>query len=313
MTLTSLAAEYLAYKRALGYRFRNEATMLRAFCRQLGEASVPTITPDRVRILVHAGATSSATVAHKYRVWAGLVRHARVRHGVALAALPPAPPRRPSAFVPYIYSHADLTRLLAAVPAVCSPRACLDADVLRTVLLVLYGAGLRLSEALALTWADVDLAQAVLTIRQTKFSKTRLVPLGQDLAQAFGAYARRRQRRDRPRPTDPVFCMRDGRRGRGGTLEGRFRRRRATAGVGRKDAPAHHQPRLHDLRHTAAVHRLLQWYRRGANLQQLLPHLATYLGHVNLAATQRYLTLTPTVLHAASRRFARYAREVPHG
>jgi integrase/recombinase XerD len=68
-----------------------------------------------------------------------------------------------------------------------------------------------------------------------------------------------------------------------------------------------YQPRLHDLRHAAAVHRLISWYRQGADVQRLLPQLATYLGHVHIAATQRYLTMTPELLHEASRRFERYA------
>jgi site-specific recombinase XerD len=68
-----------------------------------------------------------------------------------------------------------------------------------------------------------------------------------------------------------------------------------------------HQPRLHDLRHAAAVHRLIYWYRQGADVQRLLPQLATYLGHVHISATQRYLTMTPELLHEASQRFERYA------
>ena len=68
-----------------------------------------------------------------------------------------------------------------------------------------------------------------------------------------------------------------------------------------------YQPRLHDLRHAAAVHRLISWYRQGADVQRLLPQLATYLGHVHIAATQRYLTMTPELLYEASQRFERYA------
>jgi integrase/recombinase XerD len=69
-----------------------------------------------------------------------------------------------------------------------------------------------------------------------------------------------------------------------------------------------HQPRLHDLRHAAAVHRLVFWYRQGADVQRLLPQLSTYLGHVHIAATQRYLTLTAELLQEASQRFEQYAR-----
>ena len=83
------------------------------------------------------------------------------------------------------------------------------------------------------------------------------------------------------------------------------------AGVSRHDG-AQYQPRIHDLRHSGAVHRLVAWYRSGADLQRLLPQLATYLGHIDLAATQRYLTMTPALLREASLRFERYAREPHH-
>jgi len=72
------------------------------------------------------------------------------------------------------------------------------------------------------------------------------------------------------------------------------------------------QPRLHDMRHSFAVHRLISWYRQGADVQRLLPQLATYLGHVHIAATQRYLTMTPELLREASQRFERYAWEGAH-
>lgn len=85
-----------------------------------------------------------------------------------------------------------------------------------------------------------------------------------------------------------------------------FCRLRESAGVHRHDG-ARYQPRLHDLRHGFAVHRLVSWYRQGADVQRLLPQLATYLGHVHVAATQRYLTMTPELLHEASLRFERYA------
>jgi integrase/recombinase XerD len=91
-----------------------------------------------------------------------------------------------------------------------------------------------------------------------------------------------------------------------------FDRLRRRAGVQRSDG-SRYQPRLHDLRHAFAVHRLVSWYRQGADVQRLLPQLATYLGHVHLAATQRYLTLTPELLQQASQRFEAYAGELAHG
>jgi integrase len=105
---------------------------------------------------------------------------------------------------------------------------------------------------------------------------------------------------------EPFFALRDGRRVSQSVARRIFASVRALAGV-RRQEQCRYQPRLHDLRHTAAVHRLIAWYRNGEDLQILLPKLVTYLGHVNLAATQHYLTLTPDLLNEASARFERYA------
>lgn len=109
----------------------------------------------------------------------------------------------------------------------------------------------------------------------------------------------------------PLFCFRDGASLSKSAAQSAFRRLRAAAGVVREGGQRQ-QPRLHDLRHSAAVHRLVAWYRSGADLHDLLPKLATYLGHVNLSATQHYLTMTPELLHTASLRFEPYAMEKSH-
>lgn len=96
-----------------------------------------------------------------------------------------------------------------------------------------------------------------------------------------------------------------------GAVERTFRHLCRSIGIERAGGPRN-QPRLHDLRHTAAVHRVIAWYRGGEDVQRLLPHLATYLGHVHIVATQRYLTLTPELLGEASARFERYASEIDH-
>ncbi len=110
----------------------------------------------------------------------------------------------------------------------------------------------------------------------------------------------------------PFFVLRRGAPVSIQIVEQAFTRLRRYAGVGRADG-ARYQPRLHDMRHSFAVHRLTSWYRQGADVQKLLPQLATYLGHVSIVATQVYLTMTPELLHAASVRFEQYAfKEVHH-
>jgi site-specific recombinase XerD len=213
--------------------------------------------------------------------------------------------------VPYIYSQAEIKRLLDATPGACGRQVPLDAYVFRAMLLLLYGACLRLGEALRLTMNDVDLDQALLCIQQTKFYKTRLVPLGQDLTRVLNQYVQQRNSIHSKESTAPFFCFRDGRPLSQSAVRSAFRRLRLQTGVQRIDG-ARYQPRLHDLRHAGAVHRLVAWYRTGADVQRLLPQLATYLGHINLSATQRYLTLTPELWREASLRFECYYKETSH-
>jgi len=313
MKLRDLISDYLAFRRALGHGLAGEAFILHAFCKSTGHESLSALTAHEVRAYLYHGDVSQETVAKRHRALSGLYRYLAGRHGIHLPALPRAPQSRTTAFVPYIYSHEELKRLLQATPIACqNSLALFDADTLRTVLLLLYGAGLRLGEAIRLNVGDVDLDEAVLTVRQTKFHKTRLVPLGQDLTRVLIDHRQRCDRRRVPDPDCPFFRLRNGERIKQSTTERTFRSLRTIARVSRKGG-SRQQPRLHDLRHTAAVHRLIAWYRRGADLQDLLPRLATYLGHKDLSGTRRYLTLTPPLLREASKRFERYAAGGRHG
>jgi len=173
---------------------------------------------------------------------------------------------------------------------------------------LLYATGLRISEALNLNLADVDLDDSVLYIRESKFYKTRLVPTGKDLTQVLREYAQLRYKRSPVDPDTPFLLTARGKRVSRAGAEEAFKQMRAQAMVHRDDG-ARYQPRLHDLRHTAAVTRLVRWYREGVNVQRLLPQLATYLGHVHITGTQRYLSMTPELLQQASVRFEQFVFE----
>jgi integrase len=222
--------------------------------------------------------------------------------------VPAAAPKLPQRFVPYIYSREELQRLLSAIPT--EPLAGLSASTLRTLLLLLYGAGLRISEALVLTEADVQADTRLLWIRQSKFFKSRWVPVGRPLAEVLARY-RQQQPVRQPDQRQAFFQTVGGSPVNRAAVERAFRVLRQSAGVQRPDG-TRYQPRLHDLRHSFAVHRLVAWYRQGADVSRLLPKLSTFLGHVDLAATQHYLTLTPELSEQASRRFERYALRGGH-
>jgi integrase/recombinase XerD len=305
MKLSDLASRYVAYKQDMGMRFHTEARTLKSFCRTMGDVAMAEITPDRVLAYIAGTGPVTRFWHRKYEVLRGLYRFAAARGHVECSPLPRIIPAAPE-FVPHIFSHDELQRLLDAGIWCEGPRSKLEPHTWRMLILLLYGAALRISKALALTLADVDLSAGILTIRESKFYKTRLVPMSAELTSVLQTYVAWRDREHSPGPNAALFLTRNGAPLARYTAENVFRRLRVRAGVLRRDG-GRHQPRLHDLRHAAAVHRLISWYRQGADVQRLLPQLATYLGHIHIAATQRYLTMTPELLYEASQRFEQYA------
>jgi site-specific recombinase XerD len=307
MKISEVVCLYISHKRALGYRFRAEEAILRSFYKEVGDDPIQSTKAEAVLDFLNGNKPVTEYWAKKHRVLSGLYRFSLARGLAKVSPLPLVIPKPTvPAFVPYIYSHEELKRLFDAVPAACAGRVPIDEEVFRTLLLLLYGAGLRIGEALSLTMGDVNLRQAYLHIRETKFFKSRLVPMGKDLNALMTEYVLRGQRRHMLPEKAPLFCFHDSSPLSKSATRSAFRRLRSHAGVLREGGPRR-QPRLHDLRHTAAVHRLIAWYRGGEDLQKLLPKLATYLGHVDLSSTQRYLTMTPELLLQASLRFEQYA------
>jgi len=310
MNLPQVVHDYVALKQSMGSRFRTEAAILKAFCKAVGDVAITDVEPQQVARYLAGSGPVTRYWHRKYEALTGFYRFALGRGYVALSPLPKTVPQRPEPFRPYIFPEEELRRLFKAAGELEAPRMALQGTTLRPLLPLLYGAGLRISEALALTLADVDLSAQVLTIRESKFYKTRLVPIGPRLTAVLRIYADDRRRQGHA--NDPFFVTRTDTAVTRGMAESAFVGLRNSADIARADG-ARYQPRLHDLRHTMAVHRLVAWYREGADVQRLLPQLATYLGHVDVAATQRYLTMTPALLDAASRRFERYAQpEVDH-
>jgi len=303
MNLQRLIEQYIAYQRSLGTLFRSEAALLRAFGRACGpRASVASVRVRQVDAFLGKARPVTRTWFTKLSCLRCFFRYAMSRGYATTAPLPTVMPMRPPAFIPYIYTREQLRLVIQMVESRQRNRL-LEPATLRTMILVYYGTGLRLCEATNLTCADVDLSQSILTIRNTKFGKTRLVPVGPQLNQALVQYDGTRLRR---RSTEtPFFTTVTGGSVPPWTIQQNFQVLCDRADIRRADTGK--RPRLHDLRHTFAVHRLISWYEQGADVQRLLHHLSVYLGHVHLRYTQVYLSMTPELLCEASRRFERYA------
>jgi integrase/recombinase XerD len=170
MTLEDIIANYITQQRSPGKRYLAEANILKAFGRSVGDAPVRDIRPEIISRFVDRGATSYETRSKKYRALEGLFFFAVSRHLLKISPMPRRQKRVYPTFTPYIYSEAELKRLLAAIPiATEAPWQAIDADTLRTFVLLLYGAGLRRGEAMRLKIEDVGIEQSLIHVRQTKF------------------------------------------------------------------------------------------------------------------------------------------------
>jgi integrase len=175
----------------------------------------------------------------------------------------------------------------------------------KTLVAFLTVTGMRLGEALALDRNDVDLVGGIVSIRETKFRKARLVPIHASTRRALQLYCRRRDRIFPSPATDAFFLSAHGRRLLKRQVEATFVR--ISRQVGLRSASQSYGPRLHDLRHRFAVQTLVRWYRRNADAEKHLPKLSTYLGHNHVTDTYWYITAVPELLQRAAARMEKRA------
>jgi integrase len=303
MKLRQAVEHYISLKQSLGFRFATDSQILKAFCQAMGQIRIGQVKPTSVRVYLDGSSPVTRNWERKWVALRGFYDFALARGLVRRSPMPTWAPKVARTFTPHVYSLEELRRLLQAIPTERAAKG-LSAPTLRTLLLLLYGAGLRISEALQLEETDVDLEERLLSVRKSKFFKSRLVPIGPKLAQVLKDYAGKRS--ETRYPNRPFFKTEQGAPVTCGTVERAFRKLCVVAEVKRTDGTGY-QPRLHDLRHAMATHCLVSWYRQGRDTQSLLIQLSAYLGHVDIAGTQKYLTMTPELRGQASGRFARYA------
>ena len=307
MKLAAAIKQYVEYKRSLGMLFKSASVRLNAFLAEVGDVELDNISPSQV--LSYLDGTVGPTTYHWFSKLDALrpfFRYATDRGYLKACPLPKILPKKPPQFRPYIYTVAEVKRLLDAADSRYQSDWLLDPHTARTMILLLYGTGMRIGEATRLKLEDVDLDNQLLTIRQTKFFKSRLVPVGDDLARVLHSYHAQQWTGWSPTAESTFLSCRGRKPIKHQTARLVFYRMREEAKVWREET-ASYQPRLHDFRHTFAVTRLVTWYREGKNVQRLLPHLSTYLGHARLQDTTRYLDMTKELMKEASQCFERYA------
>ncbi len=294
--LEKLITDYLALRRSLGYKLETNELFLHQFRRHLEQADIPVITVD---VMVQwAVAPNGAPGWHAKRLGALRV-FARWAH-VFDPGIPIPPtellPLRATRSVAFIYSPEQVQALLREAARI--HRYPMVAATYSTLIGLLACTGLRVGEALRLN--RTDLADGVLTITDTKFGKTRLVPLHESAADALADYGNVRDQVLGDIATDALFASTTGTRLIYKNVHRRFHRLVIAAGITAQSSAA--RPRIHDLRHTFAVTTMLEAYRDGRNPAEVLPILSTYLGHASPASTYWYLQADPQLLAAAATR-----------
>jgi integrase len=304
--LRQALAGYLTTRRSLGYKLDRAEKLLGQLITYLEDAGAATVTTEH--------ALAWATLPGGDRRWhAGRLTVAR-RFAIYLQATDPAAevppagliPSRPCRATPYLYSDAEIGALIAAAAGLRFP---LRAATYQTLVGLLAVTGLRVSEAIRLDLADLDFTRGVLTVRESKFGKSRLVPLHPTTMAALRGYLQLRRRAGAGNSTPAVFISAAGTRLRYCNVHATWKKLVASAGLTPRSASC--RPRIHDLRHSLAVRSLLDAYAAGQDGQARLALLSTYLGHTDPASTYWYLSAAPELLALAGQRLERHLQEQP--
>lgn len=289
--------EYLTARRALGFKLVHPGRILAQMVAHVEAAGSPVLTCElMIEWAQLPGSAAPITVSHRI----GAAR----KFAVYMAAIDPATEipapgvlaARQIRQAPYLWSQSDIVRLLRAA-ARLSPD--LHARTCQTLFGLLAVTGMRVGEALRLTGRDADLAEGVLTVRESKFGRSRLVPLHPQTTEALTVYAAHRSRTGHgDEATGAFFVNRHGRALRYASAHTAFVG--LTIELGLRTATVH--PRMHDLRHSFAVNTLIGWYRAGDDVGARIGVLSTYLGHVAPSGTYWYLTAVPELMELAATR-----------
>lgn len=308
--LNDALREYVAVRRALGTQFREPAVTLGHFVEFLEHVGAEFITTN---LALHWAREPEGV---QRATWARRLSMVR-RFAVWLSGFDPrteVPPRglieaRHRRTKPHIFTQQEIEQLMAEASRLPSPTG-LRALTYGTLIGLLAATGLRPGEVPALDVHDVDLTNGILAIRQTKFGKSRFVPVDDSTRAALAHYAQRRDELCPHRGTGAFLVSERGTR-----LDQRAARRtfaKLSYAIGLRTATEGQRsgrgPRLQDLRHTFATRRLVEWYRAGLNVEREMPKLTTYLGHVSTSTTYWYIEAVPELLQLATEYLASHRR-----
>jgi integrase/recombinase XerD len=309
--LALVLARYVDLKRSLGRRFATATRTLQSLDRFLDSASYPDLTGEAFRAwcLAQEAVSSGVRRVRMLEVY----NFCLYRQRTESRCFEPDPRTFPDyhqPLKPYIFSEAEVAAMLNATSGLKrTPSSPLRPEVIRLSIILLFTTGIRRGELLNLALADYDHREC-LHIRETKFYKSRLLPINRDIAEEIERYLRARLRRRVPVSPETRLiwnATQGGRAYTGPGLQGCLRPLLQKCGI---TTAKGRLPRIQDLRHSFAVNALLRWYRMGADVEAKLPLLATYMGHGSAVSTHHYLHFIEPLRTAASARFASHYGEL---
>lgn len=311
MIIKNAVSQYAEYRRNIGEKFISGLKVLENFMRFTGEdLDISELSKNNVVEYLYKCKSITRSWFIKYDILNGFFQWLIIRDSLKENLLPIDKPKRPQKLLPYIYSKDELKRLFNA-PYLLPDKSkrFIDPYVLKTMLVIMYTLGLRCNEVLTLQIKDINLDNSIATIRSSKFYKTRIVTFNAQINKLLSDYLAWRAASGYDMSVEsPLFVSIKSAPINHNTFQGKFRRLRAIANIERNDSERFH-PRMHDLRHTFATHRLIEWYRQGEDVQSLLHVLSTYMGHTSIEHTSIYLTMTPELLQVASELFENYTQD----
>jgi site-specific recombinase XerD len=303
---------YIDLHRAVGKSYRTNHHVLHELDRFLASQAAARISSVSKRSMECWLEQMTCSTAHRVRkarmakqFFAHLVTQGVIPRNPMGDGLEPYGRLAKASFKPFIYTKEQVSAILAQAKRLLKSHLFpLRPHVCYTFIAVLYALGLRPREARLLRIGDLDLEQNVLLVHETKFHKSRMVPFGPRLASCLRRYLRIRLTVLQPaHGQDPLFVTLWRRPISPVGINQAFRQILNEVGLGTLND--RERPRMHDLRHTFAVHRLLRWYRQGVDVQSRLMSLATFMGHVEIRSTEVYLMATTELLNEANARFHR--------
>lgn len=311
MTTQQLVDRYLKYRHSLGGKFRTHGIVLKAFSKFIGELhAAESITTEQCKtFLYHNQNPITNTWFCRYSALNGMFNWAASRMILAYNPLPTEKPNRVPYCKPHIYSMEELSAMFKACWTYQKGFSKNYPECTRMILMLSYMMGLRLHEAMDLRFSDINLQEGTVYIRESKFFKSRLLPINFQVVDLLKRFIDWRISLGFEIDGETyLFITCYNTHMISHSFEHYFLKILDEAKITRSDGFSRH-PRIHDLRHTFAVHRLLSWYKAGENVQVLLPYLSTYLGHKDLNMTTVYLSMTNELLEEASKKFQKYANK----